>query len=109
MNETILGATLAGNIILMFTLWMHIRELKRDLNSVGKDINDNMSNIEIEMPDLDALREEIIGVMSNMATPNFMDHVGGMIAQFGQARLMKTMQGSLMGEGDVHNPEDPSA
>ena len=112
MNETLLGATLAGNMLMMIAFWMAMKEMKRDLIGMGKQIDQGIENIEVEIPDLDDLRSDIMEVMGSMHTPTFVDHVGGMLAQWGHAKANQMMQqaesGAEMLDDVVHNDEPPS-
>jgi len=63
MNEIILGATLAGNMIMMIAFWMMIKDMRRDLFGLGRKVDEGIENIEIDIPDLDDLRQEIVDVL----------------------------------------------
>jgi len=92
MNETLLGATLAGNMMLMFMLWLSNRETKNEILLFKEKIDNSMANIEVELPDIDELREEILSVMGSMNTPSIVDHLGGVFAQIAHAKLARNMQ-----------------
>jgi len=112
MNETLLGATLAGNMLMMIAFWMAMKEMKRDLIGMGKQIDQGIENIEVEIPDLDDLRQDIVDVLGSMHTPTFADHLGGMLAQWGHSKIAKTMQQDSIGQDMlddvVHNDGPPS-
>jgi hypothetical protein len=113
MNETILGATLAGNMIMIILFWVMVKEMRRDLFGISNKVDEGIGNIEVEIPDLEELRQEIIDVLGSMHTPTFVDHIGGMVSAWGQQKLMRSMQdiipgAEMLGEEIVHNDEPPS-
>lgn len=91
MQETILGAVLMGNMVLMFALWTMIKDMRKEQFMIKESISKEMSTIEVDIPDLDDLKQELFDVMSNMRTPSFVDHLGGMVSQFAQQKLMRQM------------------
>jgi len=108
MNEIILGATLAGNMLMMMAFWLMIKEMRRDLISMSKKVDAGLDNIEVEIPELDTIKEEIFEMMGSMQQPNWLDHVGGAIGQMIQAKTMRAMQGSeLIPEDMIHNDSPP--
>jgi len=109
----LLGAALAGNALMMMAFWLMMKELKRDLFAMGEKIDQGIENIEVDIPDLDDLRQDIVEVLGTMHTPTFVDHLGGMVAAWGQQKLMKSMGdmipgADMLGEDILHNDEPPS-
>jgi hypothetical protein len=112
MIEAILGAALAGNMLMIIAFWVMMKEMRRDLFSMGSKIDEGIENIEVEIPDLDDLRQDILEVMGSMRMPTAGDHVMGMLARWGDAKIAKTMKDMVPGTdrlGDVvHNDGPPS-
>jgi len=113
MIDMLLGAALAANALMMIAFWMMIKEMRRDLFNMGDKIDQGIENIEVDIPDLDDLRQDIVDVLGSMNTPTFADHLGGMLAQWGQAKLMKQMQdivpgADMLDQEIIHNDEPPS-
>jgi len=92
MQETLLGATLMGNMVIMFALWTMIKDMRKEQFMIKSEIAKEMETIEIDIPDLDDLKQELFDVMANMRTPSFVDHLGGMVSQFAQQKMMRAMQ-----------------
>ena len=80
-----------GNMVLMFALWTMIKDMRKEQFMIKESISKEMSTIEVDIPDLDDLKQELFDVMSNMRTPSFVDHLGGMVSQFAQQKLMRQM------------------
>jgi len=113
MIEAILGAALAGNMLMIIAFWVMMKEMRRDLFAMGNKIDHGIENIQVEVPDLDDLRRDIMDVMGSMHTPTFADHLGGMMAQWGQAKLMKSMgemapANEMIDQEILHNDQPPS-
>jgi len=109
MNEIILGATLSGNMLMMMAFWLMIKEMKRDLLKIIQKVDEGIDNIEIDIPDIDELKQEIIDIMGSMRTPGAADHIFGAIGQMIQAKTMRAMQASdLIPEEMVHIDEPAS-
>lgn len=104
MLEVFLGATLAANFGLMFGLWNKLTELKSEIARISNDIN--LDNIEIELPDVEDIKNELLETLTNMRTPSFIDHIGGAVGAIMQAKAMKTMQDAnlLQTHDDVYEP-----
>lgn len=92
MFEVLLGSVLGLNLLLMATLWLKNAELTKIVEGLANKVGNELQNIEIEVPSLDILREEIFAILGNMHTPTFMDHIGGAVANLMQARAHKAMQ-----------------
>ena len=88
----ILGAVLMGNMMMMFALWTMIKDMRKEQGYMNNLIAKGNGNIEIDIPDLDDLKQELFDVMANMRTPSFVDHLGGMVSQFAQQKMMRAMQ-----------------
>jgi len=109
MNEILLGAALAGNMLMMMAFWLMMKEMRRDLVKIIKRVDEGIDNIEIDIPDIDDLRQEILDVMGSMRTPGAADHIFGAIGQMIQAKTMRAMQeSSLIPEDMLHIDEPPS-
>ncbi len=89
MIDVILGFVISFNIIVISHLYFKT-------NAIEKAISDGIDNVEIEIPSLDNLRDEIsetiASILSQMHTPTFMDHIGGAIGGLIQARTAKMVQ-----------------
>jgi len=92
MIDMILGAVLMGNMMMMFALWTMIKDMRKEQFMIKSEIAKEMETIEIDIPDLDDLKQELFDVMANMRTPSFVDHLGGMVSQFAQQKMMRAMQ-----------------
>jgi len=109
MNEIMLGATLMGNMGMMVAYWMMIKEMRRDLLKIIQKVDEGIDNIEIDIPDIDDLKQEIVEIMGSMRTPGAADHIFGAIAQMIQAKTMRGIQQSeLIPEEMLHNDEPTS-
>ena len=109
MNETILGAALAGNMLMMVAFWLMLKEMKRDLVTMTKKVDEGLDDIEIDIPGLDTIKEEIFDVMGSMQQPSWRDQLGGAL---GQAILIKSQRAAAEAvpslAGMIHNDEPPS-
>ena len=89
MIDVILGFVVSLNIIVISHLYFKT-------NAIEKAISDGIDNVEVEIPSLDNLRDEIAETIANylgqMHTPTFMDHIGGAIGGLIQARTAKMVQ-----------------
>lgn len=81
-----------GNMMMMFALWTMIKDMRKEQFLIKNEIAKEMETIEIDIPDLDDLKQELFDVMANMRTPSFVDHLGGMVSQFAQQKMMRAMQ-----------------
>ncbi len=107
MLEVLLGATLAANFGLMFGLWNKLSELKKEIHSIAEEIN--LDNIEIELPDIEDIKNDLLETLTNMRTPSFIDHIGGAVGAIMQAKAMKTMQdANLLQHDEVYEPPSPT-
>ena len=93
LNEVLLvlfGLLLAFNVGHFFTL----RECKAALLAISIDAKQVSDFSPADL--MDELTNEVAGIVhdlvSNMRTPTVADHLGGVISQFAQMRLMKMMQ-----------------
>jgi hypothetical protein len=106
MQETLLGAVLMGNMVIMFALWTMIKDMRKEQFMIKDAISKEMDSIEVDIPDLEDLKHELFEVMSNMRTPSFVDHLGGMVSQFAQQKLMRQMHiDQQMLDNDVPSSE----
>ena len=109
MMETILGAALASNMLMMMAFWLMMKEMRRDLVTMSKKVDAGLDDIEIDIPNLDTIKEEIFEVMGSMSQPSWLDHVGGAIGQMIQMKTMRAMDAMPASlKGIVHNDEPPS-
>lgn len=92
--EVLLGVCLACIIALMIRLEACHRALivmadnvkeafKRDIQEINASFDDSI---------IDNIREEILDVVQNMRPPTIADHLGGIMGQFAQMKLMKMMK-----------------
>jgi len=90
MIDVILGIIISLNVIALGHLYLKT-------NQIEKAIKDGIDNVEIEIPGLDSIKDEmeqtIMSLLHGMHTPTFMDHIGGAIGTMIQARTAKMMQG----------------
>jgi len=94
MIDILLGAALAGNMLMMMAFWLMIKEMRRDLKLISSKVDDGLDNIEIDIPELDTIKDEIFEMMGSMQQPNWLDHVGGAIGQMIQMKTMRAMKES---------------
>ena len=89
MIDVILGFVISLNIIVISHLYFKT-------NAIEKAIIDGIDNVEVEIPNLDNIRDEIADTIANylsqMHTPTFMDHIGGAIGGLIQARTARMVQ-----------------
>lgn len=89
MIDVILGIIISLNVVALMHLYLKT-------NAIEKAIIDGIDNVEIEIPSLDNLRDEIAEtiaqILGQMHTPTFMDHIGGAIGGLIQARTAKMVQ-----------------
>ena len=89
MIDVILGFVISLNIIVISHLYFKT-------NAIEKAIADGIDNVEIEIPSIDSLKDEltetIMGILGQMHTPTFMDHIGGAIGGLIQARTARMVQ-----------------
>lgn len=89
MIDIILGFIVSMNILALGHLYFKV-------NGIAKAIEDGIDNVEVEIPSLDSLKDEladtILGVMGQMHTPTFMDHIGGAIGGLIHARTARMME-----------------
>jgi hypothetical protein len=108
MMETILGAALAGNMLMMMAFWLMIKELRHDMVKIADKVDVGLDDIEIDIPNLETIKEEIFEVMGSMQQPSWLDHLGGALGQAIQMKTMRAMDAmppSL--KGIVHNDDAP--
>jgi len=104
MIDILLGAALAGNMLMMMAFWLMIKEMRRDLIAMSSKVDKGLDNIEVEIPELDTIKDEIFEMMGSMSQPNWLDHVGGALGQLIHAKTMRSMQQSdLIPEDMLHN------
>lgn len=101
----LLGAILAGNTLMMVAYWVMLKEMRRDLGRIMDKVNEGIDNIEVDIPDLDLLKGEIVELMGEMHVPSWLDHGMGMVGQIMQARSsIRGMQIEASPEESIHNP-----
>ena len=110
MIETILGAALAGNMLMMMAFWLMMKEMRRDLVTMSQKVDAGLDDIVVDIPSLDTIKEEIFDVMGSMQQPSWLDHLGGAL---GQAILIKSQRAAAEAVPSLghmlHNDEPPSA
>ena len=94
MIETILGAALAGNMLMMMAFWLMMKEMRRDLVTMSQKVDAGLDDIVVDIPSLDTIKDEIFEMMGSMQQPNWLDHVGGAIGQMIQMKTMRAMKES---------------
>lgn len=103
MLEVLLGSVLAANFGLMFGLWNRLNTLRDEIKEIAGNLD--LNNIEIELPDVEQIKTDLIETFASMRTPSFVDHIGGAIGAIMQAKAMKTMQdANLLQHDDVYEP-----
>jgi hypothetical protein len=100
----LLGLLLAFQVGMMFAL----RRCEMLLTSFNLDlVSANPENA------VEAMREEVGGlveeVLSSMRPPTIADHLGGVLAQWAQIKMMKEVQGSGILPGAVEDSMDAGA
>jgi len=90
MIDVILGFIVSMNILALGHLYFKI-------NAIAKTIENGIENVEVEIPSLDTLKDEladtVLSVMGQMHTPTFIDHIGGAIGGLIHARTARMMEG----------------
>jgi hypothetical protein len=90
MIDIILGFIVSMNILALGHLYFKV-------NGIAKTIEEGIENVEVEIPSLDSLKDElaetVLGVLGQMHTPTFMDHIGGAIGGLIHARTARMMEG----------------
>ena len=88
MIDVILGFIVSLNILALGHLYFKV-------NAISDAIEKGIENVEVEIPALDEIKDEltdaIMGVISQMHTPTFMDHIGGAIGGLIHARTARMM------------------
>ena len=99
MLEVILGSVLGLNMMILAAFWLKIQDLIQAVEKESKKYDD----IEISIPDIEDLKEDLLGIFHNMSPPSFMDHIGGAVGAILQAKAMKTMQEMAPEVGLINN------
>ncbi len=105
MFEMILGGVIAFNVFAMGSVWFSLRDMKTEFSLIAKEINSSLVDVEINVPDIQDLKEDIFSIMSEMRTPNFLDHVGGGLSQIMMAIAQKKMRQSELLNVNNQPPE----
>lgn len=89
MIDVILGIVISLNVIALMHLYFKT-------NAIEKAIIEGIDNVEVDIPGIDNLRDEIsetiASILGQMHTPTFMDHIGGAIGGLIQARTARMVQ-----------------
>ena len=99
MLEVILGSILGLNIMILAAFWVKLQDLIQLVESEARRYDD----IEVKVPDIDDLKEDLLGIFHNMSPPSFMDHIGGAVGAILQAKAMKTMHEMAPDVGLINN------
>jgi len=103
MNEAVIafGFVDVLALALLGTLWARLTALERVLDrlaNASQDIIDPKDIITDAIADIeDGIQETVSGVMEQMRVPTIADHLGGMLAQWGQMKLMKEAENMGLG------------
>ena len=95
MNEAVVAFGFVDVIALavLGTLWARLTALEEVIErlvNASKDITDPKEMISDAIHDIeDGIQETVSNVMEQMRVPTIADHLGGMLAQWGQMKLMK--------------------
>jgi len=95
MNEAVIAFGFVDVLALavLGTLWARLTALERGferLINASEDITDPKDMISEAIGDIeDGIQETVSSVMEQMRVPTIADHLGGMLAQWGQMKLMK--------------------
>ena len=95
MNEAVVAFGFVDVIALavLGTLWARLTALEKVIErlvNASKDITDPKEMISEAIGDIeDGIQETVSSVMEQMRVPTIADHLGGMLAQWGQMKLMK--------------------
>jgi len=95
MNEAVIAFGFVDVLALavLGTLWARLTALERAferLINASEDITDPKDMISEAIGDIeDGIQETVSSVMEQMRVPTIADHLGGMLAQWGQMKLMK--------------------
>jgi len=107
MIDILLGAALAGNMLMMMAFWLMLKDMKRDLVAMTNKVDEGLDDIEVDIPGLEEIKEEIFGIMGSMSQPTWLDHLGGAFSGMIHAKSQRIMQEAIP-EGLLHNDEPPS-
>ena len=95
MNEAVIAFGFVDVLALavLGTLWARLTALERAferLINASEDITDPKDMISDAIGEIeDGIQETVSNVMEQMRVPTIADHLGGMLAQWGQMKLMK--------------------
>ena len=89
MIDMVIGGVLAFNFVILFWNTQRLNELTRKIESNSKELLEKTESIEVEIPGIEVLRDEIFNIMGNMRTPTAMDHL---IGGFSQIMMMKAQK-----------------
>ena len=102
MEEWILGLLLGllccGFVFLAFRLERCHSSIGRMAETLHLNLKEDISNVSILTSDsfIDGIKEELLDVVNetinSMRPPNIADHLGGILQQFAQMKMMKMMQ-----------------
>ena len=112
MNEAVVAFGFVDVIALavLGTLWARLTALERVIERLADDAQDlidpkTIVNDALESID-EGIQETVVNIMESMRTPTIADHLGGMLAQWGQMKLMKEAEAMGMGQSMLENALD---
>jgi len=89
------GGLIAGNVLAWWTNWVKMDRLEMKIREFAAEIQDS----EINIPDLEDIKVDLMETFGNMRTPNAVDHifgaVGRMIDYSTQIKAMKLQAQNL--------------
>ena len=112
MNEAVVAFGFVDVIALavLGTLWARLTALERTLERLidaSKDISDPKDMISEAITDIeDGIQETVSNVMEQMRVPTIADHLGGMLAQWGQMKLMKEAENMGLAQAALEETVD---
>lgn len=102
MEEWVLGVILTTLAFGLIALAIRLEKCHAGILIMAENLKEafkqDVENASVKTSDnfIDSIREELLdtvnSVIGNMAPPTIMDHLGGVISQFAQMKLMKAMK-----------------
>ena len=109
MNEAVVAFGFVDVVALavLGTLWARLTALERSIERLANDAQDLIDPKTIvgeALAEIDeGIQETVVSIMETMRTPTIADHLGGMLAQWGQMKLMKEAETMGLGPGMIEN------
>ena len=96
MFEVILGTVLGLNIMVMMWSLMKNNQIVLALDSLQSKVKEGIDDVQIEIPGLHTLRNELVDVISQMRPPTAMDHIGGVLSALAMKKFMPQLPEEML-------------